>query len=252
MIPDTPVPKKKKRDKVRSAWISFVGRIVAHVIGAIASVVLGLMVLNNYSNREPSTAAPVASDLAQHRSARSSGELAIAVLPLQNYSADSRHAFFADGMTEALITDLAHIHGLRVMSRTSSMAYKGTTKAVPEIARELGVDLILEGSVVRDEGRVRVTAQLIDAETDRHLWAKSYDRAVRDILSLQAEVATAIAKEVNIAISPRLAQRFPGRGSIDPATGGIVAAVAALNRAADQRLGIVPGLTVDPLLDPLR
>ncbi len=226
MIPDLPAPdpapepalkRKKKKDRLRTAWISFVGRIVAQVIGAIASVVLGLIVLNKYNNRDASPAAPVADHLAQHRQARSSGELAIAVLPLQNYSADTRHAYFADGITEALITDLAQIHGLRVTSRTSSMAYKGTTKSVPEIARELGVDLILEGSVVRDEGRVRVTAQLLDADTDQHLWAKSYDRAVRDVLSLQSEVATAIAKEINVAISPRLAERFASRGSIDPA-----------------------------------
>ena len=242
MIPDLPAPdpkadpalkKSKKKDKVRSAWISFVGRIVAQVIGAIASVVLGLVVLDKYNNRAPA-AAPAVDHLAQHRQSRSSGELAIAVLPLQNYSAEARHAYFADGITEALITDLAQINGLRVTSRTSSMAYKGTTKAVPEIARELGVDLILEGSVVRDERRVRVTAQLIDADTDQHLWAKSYDRAVRDVLSLQSEVATAIAKEVNVTVSPRLAELS-----------------AAVHRITE-RLDLVAGLKVDPVFDPLR
>ena len=87
------------------------------------------------------------------------------------------------------------------------MAYKGSNKPVPQIASELGVDLLLEGSVVRHEGRVRVTAQLIDGDSDQHLWAKSYDRDVRDLLALQAEVAAAIAREVNTAISARLAAR---------------------------------------------
>jgi TolB-like protein len=199
-------PQKKKKNKVRSVWISFAGRIVAHVIGAIVSVVLGLMVLDRYTNRANS--APTASAI-EHPSPKQprSDELALAVLPLQNYSADAKQGYFADGVTEALITDLAQIKGLRVTSRTSSMAYKGTTKGVREIARELGVDLILEGSLVRDERQVRVTAQLIDADTDHHLWAKSYDRAVRDVLGLQAEFATAIATEVNVALSSRLATR---------------------------------------------
>ena len=207
MIPDS--QQKKKKNKVRGAWISFVGRIVAQVIGAIASVVLGLMVLDRYHNRASS--APAVSAVQHpttHRQHRP-GELALAVLPLENYSADAKHAYFADGVTEALITDLAQLKGLRVVSRTSSAAYKGTTKAVPQIARELGVDLILEGSLVRDAGQVRITVQLIDADTDHHLWARSYDRAVRDLLGLQAELAAAIAREVNIAVSPRLAERFP-------------------------------------------
>ena len=214
-------PPKKKKNKVRSAWISFIGRIVAQVIGAIASVVLGLFVLNKYTDSKRETQQPAAASAAEHltrhRANRASGELALAVLPLQNYSSEGKHAYFADGVTEALITDLAQIKGLRVTSRTSSMAYKGTTKSVPEITRELGVDLILEGSVVRDDNRVRVTAQLIDADTDRHLWARSYDRSVKDVLALQSEVALAIAGEVNATVAPRLQQRFARRGTIDPA-----------------------------------
>jgi TolB-like protein len=195
---------KKKRHKVRSAWISFAGRIVAHVIGAIASVVLGLMVLDRYSARAPSTpVTPKTEHLARHRQVPSD-ELAIAVLPIQNYSADPKQAYIADGITDALITDLARIQRLRVTSRTSSMAYKETPKAIPAIARELGVDVILEGSIVRDGDRVRVIAQLIDAGTDHHLWARSYDRSVRDVLGLQAELATAITRDVKGAISARL------------------------------------------------
>ena len=197
-------PQQKKRHKLRGAWISFAGRIVAHVIGAAASVVLGLMVLDRYTSRTtPTPVAAEAEDLARQRSVPSD-ELAIAVLPLQNYSADPKQAYIADGITEALITDLAHIQGLRVTSRTSSMAYRETPKAIPAIARELGVGLILEGSIVRDGDRVRVTAQLIDAGTDQHLWARSYDRLVRDVLGLQAELAAVIARDVSVAISARL------------------------------------------------
>ena len=200
MIPDS--QQKRKKNKVRSAWISFVGRIIAQVIGAAASVVLGLMVLDRYASRGSSApAASTTEHLTSHRQARS-GELSLAVLPLQNYSADGKHSYFADGVTEALITDLAQIKGLRVTSRTSSMAYKGTTKGIPQIARELGVDLILEGSLVRDEGQVRVTAQLIDAGSDRHLWARSYDRPVRQLLPVQGELARTIARDVASAVRP--------------------------------------------------
>ena len=204
----TPPSSKKKKKKVRDAWISFIGRIVAQIVGAAASVVLGVMVLQTYHNRDRASSSQVTEgeQLTRHRAQRAPGELAIAVLPLQNYSADQRHAYFADGVTEALITDLAQIKGLLVTSRTSSMAYKATTKPLPQISSELGVDLILEGSIVRDNDRVRVTAQLIDAGTDQHLWARSYDRAAGDVLALQSDVATAIARDVNMAIA-----RFPAR-----------------------------------------
>jgi TolB-like protein len=203
---------KKKKARLRSAWISFGGRIVAQIVGAMASVVLGILVVSHYKFHDavPSAKDTVSADeathLTSHRARRSSGELAIAVLPLQNYSADAKHDYFADGITEELITNLAQIKGLRVTSRTSSMAYKRTGKAVPDIARELDVDLVLEGSVARDGDRVRVTAQLIDADTDQHLWARSYDRGVKDVLSLQAEVAKSIAQEIIVAVAPRLRQ----------------------------------------------
>ena len=106
-------------------------------------------------------------------------------------------------MTEALIAELAQIHALRVISRTSAMHYKGTTKTVPEIARELGVDGVVEGSVMRAGERVRITAQLIHAASDRHLWAHSYERDLRDVLGLQSEVARAIAHEIQVKLTPR-------------------------------------------------
>src|SRR6185503_19155852 len=104
------------------------------------------------------------------------GIRSLAVLPLENLSGDASQEFFADGMTEALISDLARLAGLRVISRTSIMRYKGARRAVPEIAAELNVEAVLEGSVLRAGDRVRVTAQLIDARSDTHLWADRYDR----------------------------------------------------------------------------
>src|SRR2546428_10915472 len=126
----------------------------------------------------------------------------LAVLPLENLSGDAEQEYFADGMTEALITDLAQISSLRVISRTSGMQYKGTRKTLPTIARELNVDAVIEGSVQRAGDRVRITAQLIHAPTDRHLWAKSYERDLRDVLALQGEVAAAIAREIKVAVRP--------------------------------------------------
>jgi TolB-like protein/DNA-binding winged helix-turn-helix (wHTH) protein/Flp pilus assembly protein TadD len=125
----------------------------------------------------------------------------IAVLPLENLSHDPQQEYFADGLTEALITDLGKISALRVISRTSVIRYKGAKKPVPEIARELGVDTLLEGAVLRSGDRVRITAQLIDAATDRHLWSESYERDLRDVIASQAEVARAVALQIRVKLS---------------------------------------------------
>jgi len=125
----------------------------------------------------------------------------LAVLPLANLSRDPEQEYFADGMTEALITDLAKTADFRVISRTSVMHYKGTERSLPEIARELRVDAVVEGSVQRSENRVRITAQLIRAATDQHLWADSYERDLQDILGLQSEVAHAITQQVEGRLS---------------------------------------------------
>src|SRR5271154_2598002 len=130
----------------------------------------------------------------------------IAVLPLDNLSGDPSEEFFADGMTDQLITDLAKVGSLRVISRTSVMRYKGAKKALPAIARELNVDAIVEGSVIRSGPRVRVTAQLIRASTDQHLWAETYDRDLGDILMLQGEVADAIAQQVRAQLTANQSQ----------------------------------------------
>jgi TolB-like protein len=120
----------------------------------------------------------------------------IAVLPLENLSGDPEQEYFAEGMTEALILTLAQIDAFRVASRTSVMRFKGTRAPLPEIARALQVDGVVEGTVARFGSRVRITAQLIDAATDRHLWARSYERELSDVLALQGEVARAIAEEI--------------------------------------------------------
>jgi TolB-like protein/DNA-binding winged helix-turn-helix (wHTH) protein/Tfp pilus assembly protein PilF len=127
----------------------------------------------------------------------------LAVLPLENLSGDASQNYFADGMTDELITDLAQISALRVISRTSVMAYKGARKPLPEIARELNVDAVIEGSVLRSGDQVRITAQLIEASTDRHLWSQSYDGELRDTLALQSRVASAIAEQIRINVTPQ-------------------------------------------------
>jgi TolB-like protein/DNA-binding winged helix-turn-helix (wHTH) protein/tetratricopeptide (TPR) repeat protein len=126
----------------------------------------------------------------------------LAVLPLENLSGDASQNYFADGMTDELITDLAQISALRVISRTSVMAYKGAQKPLPQIARELNVDAVVEGSVLRSGDQVRVTAQLIEASTDRHLWSQSYEGELRDTLALQSRVAGAIADQIRINLTP--------------------------------------------------
>jgi TolB-like protein/Tfp pilus assembly protein PilF len=127
----------------------------------------------------------------------------LAVLPLENMSRDPEQEYFAEGMTEALLTTLAKIGGLRVASRTSAMQYKGVSKPLREIAEELGVDAIVEGSVLRDGNRVRITAQLIDPGKESHLWAESYERDLRDVLTLQAEIAQAIANQIRVKLTPQ-------------------------------------------------
>ena len=140
----------------------------------------------------------------------------IAVLPLQNYSHDPEQDYFADGMTEALISELSRIKALRVISRTSAMLYKKSTKPLPEIARELKVDAVLEGSAQRVGDRIRITAQLIEARSDRHLWADDFERDFRDILSLQKEVSRAIAREIRITVTPEEKIRLAMSRRVDP------------------------------------
>lgn len=140
----------------------------------------------------------------------------LAVLPLSNLSKNPEQEYFSDGMTEALIAELSKIRALKVISRTSVMQYKNATKPLPEIARSLGVRGIVEGSVMREGDSVRITVQLIEAESDRHLWAESYTRDLKNVLALQSELASAIAREIRVAVTPEEAQRLAAARPVDP------------------------------------
>jgi len=165
------------------------GILVGLGLAALLLAVVGFTP-NSFSRRLRSK-----SDVPQIRS--------IAVLPLQNLSGDPTQDYFTDAMTEELITELSRIRALRVISRTSVMRFKQTDKPLPEIARELGVDGIVEGSVVRSGDRVRITAQLIHAAKDTNIWAETYDGDLQDVLALQSTVASAIAKEINVEVTPQ-------------------------------------------------
>lgn len=140
----------------------------------------------------------------------------LAVLPLDNFSGDPSQDYFADGMTDELITDLAQISALRVISRTSAMAYKGMHKPLPEIARELNVDVVVEGSVQRSGDQVRITAQLIQAPADKHLWAQSYEGDVRNTFALQKQVARSIAEQIRVQMTPREEASLKTVQAVDP------------------------------------
>jgi len=172
------------------------------LLGAAVAVLAlsGFLALRIFLDQE---AAPLAFD-------------SIAVLPLENLSGNPDEAYFADGMTEALITELAKIDALKVISRTTVMQYKDAEKSLPEIAGELDVDVVVEGSVVRVDDRVRFRLQLIEARTDRNLWASSYDRDARDILSLQSEIALAVAGEIQVTLSPEERRRLEETRSRNP------------------------------------
>ena len=141
----------------------------------------------------------------------------IAILPLENLSGNSSQEYFADGMTEELINDLGQVSTLRVISLTSSMSYKGTKKKLPEIARELSVDGIVEGGVEHDGNQVRISAQLIDARTDRPIWAHTYVRDMTNVLAQQGEVAQAIADEISTKVTPQQQARLARQRPFDPA-----------------------------------
>ena len=140
----------------------------------------------------------------------------LAVLPLENLSRDPDQEYFADGMTDAVITDLAKIGALRVISRTSVMRYKRSQKSVPEIAKELNVDAVMEGSIERSGNNVRINAQLIQAATDQHLWAESYERDLHDVLRVQEEIARSIAREVQVQLTPQERALLTKARPVDP------------------------------------
>jgi TolB-like protein/DNA-binding winged helix-turn-helix (wHTH) protein len=152
----------------------------------------------------------------RHSAATGERVQSLAVLPLENLSGDTEQEYFADGMTAELITELAKIGSLRVISRTSAMRYKRTRKPMEQIARELNVDVVVEGEVLRSRNRVRVTAQLIQTATDRHLWAEIYEHDLRDVLELQGEVAQSIATAIRAKLTPEQHARLAGNRPVNP------------------------------------
>jgi TolB-like protein/DNA-binding winged helix-turn-helix (wHTH) protein/Tfp pilus assembly protein PilF len=151
----------------------------------------------------------------QHAESRSRIS-SLAVLPLTNLSGDANQDYFTDGLTDELTTRLAKISALRVISRTSVMHYKGGTKTAPEIARELNVDALLVGSVLRSGDTVRISAQLIQARSDKNLWAESYERDLHDILALQADVARTVAEQIKIQVTPQESEKVFTAGTVNP------------------------------------
>jgi eukaryotic-like serine/threonine-protein kinase len=140
----------------------------------------------------------------------------LAVLPLANLSGDPEQEYFADGMTEALITELSKIRALKVISRTSAMQYKGAKKSLPQIARELGVEGAIEGSVMREGNQVRITIDLVDGPTDKHLWGERYERELKGILALQSDVARAVADRIKVEITPEERTRLRTTPAVNP------------------------------------
>jgi TolB-like protein len=205
---------ERQRAKVQTAVVdrrySVRARAVALAAGGLVALVAALIGLNvaGLRDRALGVVGAVREPPLQIRS--------IAVLPLENLSRDPEQGYFADGMTEELITNLGRISALRVISRTSVMQYKGTKKPLPQIARELNVDAIVEGTVQRSENRVRITANLLHAPTDRHLWAETYKRDLRDVLALESEVARAIADEVKAKLTPQVQARLAHARPVDP------------------------------------
>jgi TolB-like protein/tetratricopeptide (TPR) repeat protein len=200
----TPEGLKRENDVDRSQSITHsTGRKLDFVIiGAMAVALLYFAVTHDWSGKQ----GPV-----------EPGEMtSIVVLPLDNLMNDPQQDYFVDGMHEALITELSKIQALNVISRTSALRYRNTEKSVPEIALELGADAIVEGSVLRAGSRVRVTAQLIEARSDHHLWADNFDRELSDILALHSDLARAIVGEIRVAVTPEEESRFANAGSVNP------------------------------------
>lgn len=180
-LPEGSLPSPKQAPEETAPLLRQLWRLSA------TALVLAAMVYFGYRRFSPRAPAPPKT-------------ITLVVLPFQNLSGDPQQEYFSDGITEALITELGQFASVRVISRTSAMHYKGSRKTLPEIARELHVDIVVEGSAERSGDRVRITAQLIEAPGDRHIWATSYERGATDVLRLQDEVAAAIASEVQTKI----------------------------------------------------
>ncbi len=214
--PAEPPPPPTRRSRLRMSRL-FVVLSGSSLVAAV--VVVAILIWKNQPSR-----APIRS---------------LAVLPLANYSGDPKQDYFADGMTENLIAELGQISSLRVISRTSAMTYKGTQKTIPQIARELSVDALVEGSVEREQNRVRITVQLIDPHSDQHLWAHTYDRDMTDTLALQSEVAGAISHQISAELTPTEAARLNRTQRVAPE------AMELYMRGMQQFNGVTPRDAID-------
>lgn len=192
VLPDSPAPSRNITS--RSAIYALAGAGLAIVL------LLGAFFWAGRTHRDASTKKRIES---------------LAVLPLENLSRDPEQEYFSDGMTGTLIDDLSKIRPLRILSRTSTVQYKGTKKSLPEIARELNVDAVIEGSVLRSGNRVRINVELIETQSDKHIWVESYDRELGDILKLHSEVAQAIANQVQIQLAPEQRARLHAAPTIN-------------------------------------
>jgi TolB-like protein len=198
--PDT--QQAKRRAKVRSAWISFAGRIVAQIVGAAATVGFALVVLQSapaVRKEEPTRAAPAAVATERPVVLRPT----VAVLPFQTYAGTSERNHVAGAITDLLVTRLAQNSAITVTSLTSTMRFQGAPATVPEIGRQLGATHVVEGSITMAGNRARVIAQLIDASTDHHVWAKSYETTMDNALSLERRMAEQIARDLTGALSAK-------------------------------------------------
>jgi serine/threonine-protein kinase len=206
ILRDAPAPLAERRPDLGDGFEEVVRRCLEKDPGArFASARDVALALRALATSEPRTGGP----------SRPGAIRSLAVLPLDNVSRDPTQEYFADGMTEALISDLSRLGDLRVISRTSVMRYKGAHRALPEIARELDVDAILEGSALLIGKRVRVSVQLVAARRDQTLWSERYDRDLEDVLALQSQVAEAVVREIALRLSPREADRLARRPEVN-------------------------------------
>lgn len=181
-VAEQTLPVHRSQMRIRALWIAALA--VVMMVALVVGLHMGDLRQRLFGR---ATSAPVTS---------------LAVLPLENLSGSDEEEYFADGMTEELITELGRIHALKVISRQSVMQYKGTNKPVPQIARELHVEALVQGSVLRADGRVRITVQLMRAVPEEHLWAQSYERDLGDVIALQGEVARDIANQIRVTLTP--------------------------------------------------
>jgi serine/threonine protein kinase/tetratricopeptide (TPR) repeat protein len=212
ILRDEPAPLGGLRTDLPAAFVQVVERCLRKSAAARYANARELAADVSHTSGSPPAAAPAAP--ARTEAAPSESLRSLAVLPLENVSRDPAQEYFADGMTEALISDLARLPELRVISRRSAMQYKGVTKPLPEIARELDVDAILEGSALLVGNRVRISVSLLAARRDETLWSERYDRKLEDVLDLQSEVAAAVAREIALRVSSSDANRLEQRREV--------------------------------------